>query len=75
VCPLRRDIFAPLSRHPVRDSAQWALYWPVLDMDLSMDQSVILGLSLAVNRELIQLYWDIGRLIVQRQQAEAGVLA
>jgi predicted nuclease of restriction endonuclease-like (RecB) superfamily len=33
--------------------------------------------SLAVNRELIQLYWDIGRLIVQRQQAEgwgAGVI-
>jgi hypothetical protein len=26
--------------------------------------------SLAVNRELIQLYWDIGRLIVQRQQTE-----
>src|SRR5260221_11465219 len=33
--------------------------------------------SLAVNRELIQLYWDIGRLIVRRQQAEgwgAGVI-
>jgi predicted nuclease of restriction endonuclease-like (RecB) superfamily len=33
--------------------------------------------SLSVNRELIQLYWDIGRLIVQRQQAEgwgAGVI-
>jgi predicted nuclease of restriction endonuclease-like (RecB) superfamily len=33
--------------------------------------------SLAVNRELIQLYWDSGRLIVQRQQAEgwgAGVI-
>ena len=33
--------------------------------------------SLAVNRELIQLYWDIGGLIVQRQQTEgwgAGVI-
>ncbi len=26
--------------------------------------------ALAVNRELIQLYWDIGRLIVERQQRE-----
>jgi predicted nuclease of restriction endonuclease-like (RecB) superfamily len=26
--------------------------------------------SLSVNQELIQLYWDIGRLIVHRQQAE-----
>jgi hypothetical protein len=26
--------------------------------------------SLAVNRELILLYWDIGRLIVQRQQVQ-----
>jgi hypothetical protein len=26
--------------------------------------------SLAVNRELIQLYWDIGGLIVNRQRAE-----
>jgi hypothetical protein len=33
--------------------------------------------SLSVNQELIQLYWDIGRLIVHRQQAEgwgAGVI-
>jgi predicted nuclease of restriction endonuclease-like (RecB) superfamily len=33
--------------------------------------------SLSVNRELIQLYWDIGRLIVRRQQVEgwgAGVI-
>lgn len=33
--------------------------------------------SLAVNRELIQLYWDIGGLIVRRQQTEgwgAGVI-
>jgi len=33
--------------------------------------------SLSVNQELIQLYWDIGRLIVDRQQAEgwgAGVI-
>jgi predicted nuclease of restriction endonuclease-like (RecB) superfamily len=33
--------------------------------------------SLAVNRELIQLYWDIGRLVVKRQRAEgwgAGVI-
>src|SRR5258708_48635 len=26
--------------------------------------------ALAVNRELIQLYWDIGRLIVERQERE-----
>jgi hypothetical protein len=26
--------------------------------------------SLSVNRELIQLYWDIGELIVSRQRAE-----
>jgi predicted nuclease of restriction endonuclease-like (RecB) superfamily len=33
--------------------------------------------SLSVNRELIQLYWDIGRLIVHRQQTQgwgAGVI-
>src|ERR1700731_1340751 len=33
--------------------------------------------ALSVNRELIQLYWDVGRLIVQRQQREgwgAGVI-
>ena len=33
--------------------------------------------GLSVNRELIQLYWDIGKLIVQRQHAEgwgAGVI-
>lgn len=27
---------------------------------------------LSVNRELIQLYWDIGRLIVERQDIEGG---
>src|ERR1700694_3793659 len=26
--------------------------------------------ALSVNRELIQLYWDIGRLIVERQQEQ-----
>ena len=26
--------------------------------------------ALAVNREMIQLYWDIGRLIVERQERE-----
>ena len=34
--------------------------------------------AVAVNRELIQLYWGIGRDILQRQQAEgcgAGVIA
>jgi hypothetical protein len=33
--------------------------------------------SLAINRELIQLYWDIGRRIVERQEAKgwgAGVI-
>jgi hypothetical protein len=33
--------------------------------------------SLAVNRELIQLYWDIGRRIVEQQEAKgwgAGVI-
>jgi len=30
---------------------------------------------LAVNAELVRLYWDIGRLIAQRQQQEGWGLA
>src|ERR1700736_2446526 len=33
-------------------------------------RTVQIRASLSVNRELIQLYWDIGHLIVERQRAQ-----
>lgn len=45
-------------------------YDELLDDLKSRVRSAQLKAAVAVNRELIQLYWDIGRLIVERQEQE-----
>jgi predicted nuclease of restriction endonuclease-like (RecB) superfamily len=52
-------------------------YRALLPAVKSRSRAAQLRASLSVNQELIQLYWDIGRLIVHRQRAEgwdAGVI-
>ena len=45
-------------------------YNELLDDLKSRVRSAQLKAAVAANRELIQLYWDIGRLIVERQERE-----
>jgi predicted nuclease of restriction endonuclease-like (RecB) superfamily len=45
-------------------------YGELLEDLKSRVRTVQVKAAVAVNRELIQLYWDIGRLIVERQQQE-----
>lgn len=45
-------------------------YGPLLAELKSRVRAAQVKAALAVNRELIALYWDIGRVILQRQQAE-----
>lgn len=52
------------------DSGLPAGYDQLLDDLKSRVRSAQLKAAVAVNRELIQLYWDIGRLIVERQERE-----
>src|SRR3954470_2973560 len=45
-------------------------YAPFLESLKSRVQQAQSRAMLSVNRELIQLYWDLGRLIVERQERE-----
>ena len=48
-------------------------YGPLLAELKSRVRAAQVRAALSVNRELIALYWDIGRVILQRQQAEGWV--
>ena len=47
--------------------------YPMLLKDIkSRIRSAQIKAALSVNRELIELYWDIGKLITARQKKRAG---
>ena len=59
------------SQKPVKAAAAVpAGYGPLLAELKSRVRAAQVKAALSVNRELIALYWDIGRVILQRQQAE-----
>lgn len=56
---------------PVKAAAAVPIDYGALLVDLKSRVRVAqVKAALSVNRELIALYWDIGRVILQRQQAE-----
>jgi hypothetical protein len=59
------------SQKPVKAAASVPTgYGPLLAELKSRVRAAQVRAALSVNRELIALYWDIGRVILQRQQAE-----
>ena len=59
------------SQKPVKATATVPTgYGPLLAELKSRVRAAQVKAALSVNRELIALYWDIGRVILQRQQAE-----
>src|SRR5690349_356089 len=60
---------SPARRAPATD-APLASYAALLDDLKARIRTAQIKAALAVNRELIVLYWDIGRAIVERQKAE-----
>lgn len=65
-----RDSTRSRSRPPLAVAALPADYAPLLADIKARVQVARIKAGLAANRELLALYWDIGRLILQRQQAE-----
>jgi len=63
-----------MSQHPATASKSTATlpadYAPLLADIKARVQSACIKTGLAANRELLALYWDIGRLILDRQRRE-----
>src|SRR3954471_4234587 len=58
------------ARRELADDAPLASYAALLDDLKARIRTTQVKAALAVNRELIGLYWDIGRAIVERQKTE-----
>jgi predicted nuclease of restriction endonuclease-like (RecB) superfamily len=67
--PSRMERSSPARRKPATD-ATLASYSALLDDLKGRIRTAQVRAALAVNRELMGLYWDIGRTIVERQAAE-----
>jgi predicted nuclease of restriction endonuclease-like (RecB) superfamily len=66
--PARRVQSAQMSRHPKGELPPG--YGPFLEDLKSRIQAARVKAAVSVNRELIALYWNIGKSIVERQRAE-----
>jgi hypothetical protein len=67
--PARTGRRSPTGREPAADALP-ASYATLLNDLKGRIRTAQVKATLAVNRELIGLYWDIGRSIVERQKAE-----
>ena len=60
----------PLSRKPIRLTKHPIGYAPLLAEIKARVHSARVRAGLAANRDLLALYWDIGRLILDRQKKQ-----
>jgi hypothetical protein len=71
----KKKVSLPTKRVPVKNTTQQPVaqmpsgYGRLLENLKARIQTARIRAALAVNRELVLLYWDIGRQILQRQES------